>query len=109
MSTKIGRHIKTGIGTGRSERFCRLFDTYNIKYTLTNLNTILIEDQIYLYPTRLKVRLKGAKEVIEFKYLNEVTYYIAKSLGLFFKKEDIEKYLFTNRKKIKELEKINNK
>lgn len=109
MPSKKMRHIETGIGTGRVERFSRLLEAYNIPFTIPNLNTMFIDDKLYFYPTKLRVRYKSSNAIRELEDLSHASYFIAKCLEIKFDYNDIKKYIFTSRKKIKMIEKLKDK
>lgn len=102
MPSKKLRHIRTGIGTGRTERFSRLFNKYNISFTIPILNTMYINERLYFYPTDIKIRYKSSNEIKKLNDLEHAVNFIGKCLNVKFDKEDVKKYIFTSRKKIKE-------
>ena len=105
MPSKIMRHIKTGIVSGRVERFIRLFEKYKILYTIPTLNTMFINEKLYFYPTNLKIRFKDDYKIYQLNDLLHAANFIGKSLNIKFDYEDIKKYIFTSRRKWKEQQK----
>ena len=96
------RHVKTKISHNKLIRFCQLFDKYDIAYTTPVINMILIENKMYYFPNKNRLRYKKEPEEqsIFFENNTHAVFYIAKVLKKFISKEDV-KIVYAKTNKLK--------